>query len=168
MFNMAVSWWELIIRSAVVYAALIFFLRVTGKRQIGQLAPFDLVLLLVLSNAVQNSMNGGDTSLAGGLISAITLIALNYLLGYATFKSRRVEIIVEGSPLIIVHKGHVFEDVLARAQITHHELDAALRQNGFVCVDDVQTAILENNGAITVIPRSRGVDDTKRSASPSR
>ena len=158
MFNMTVSWWELLVRSAVVYAALIFFLRVTGKRQIGQLAPFDLVLLLVLSNAVQNSMNGGDNSLVGGLISAVTLIALNYVVGYATFKSKRVEAIVEGRPLVIVHNGHVFEDVLARAQITHHELDAAVRQNGFACVDDVQTAILENNGAITVIPRHRVAD----------
>ena len=164
MFNMSVAWWELIIRSAVVYAALILFLRVTGKRQIGQLAPFDFVLLLVLSNAVQNSMNGGDNSLVGGLISALTLIALNYLVGYATFKSKRVEIIVEGRPLVIVHNGHVLEEVLAGAQLTHHELDAALRQNGFACVDDVQTAILENNGAITVIPRSRGADDTKGSA----
>jgi uncharacterized membrane protein YcaP (DUF421 family) len=71
-----------------VYTALIILLRVTGKRQIGQLAPFDLVLLLVLSNAVQNSMNGGDNSIIGGLISAVTLIVLNYLVGYATFKSK--------------------------------------------------------------------------------
>ena len=69
MLNLAVPWWELILRSAIVYAALLLILRVTGKRQVGQLAPFDLVLLLVLSNAVQNSMNGGDNSLIGGLIS---------------------------------------------------------------------------------------------------
>ena len=73
--------------SAVVYTVLIILLRVTGKRQIGQLAPFDLVLLLVLSNAVQSSMNGGDNSIVGGLISAVTLIVLNYLVGYAAFKS---------------------------------------------------------------------------------
>jgi Predicted membrane protein len=78
MLNLGVPWWELILRSAIVYAALLLILRMTGKRQVGQLAPFDLVLLLVLSNAVQNSMNGGDNSLIGGLISACTLIALNY------------------------------------------------------------------------------------------
>jgi uncharacterized membrane protein YcaP (DUF421 family) len=77
MLNMAVPWWELIVRSAIVYGFLIVILRITGKRQVGQLALFDLVLLLVLSNAVQNSMNGGDNSLVGGLISAATLIALN-------------------------------------------------------------------------------------------
>ena len=165
MLNMSVPWWELILRSAIVYAALILILRVTGKRQVGQLAPFDLVLLLVLSNAVQNSMNGGDNSLVGGLISAVTLIALNYVVGYATFKSKRLEAIVEGRPLIIIHNGRVFEDVLALAQLTHHELAAALRQNGCACADDVKSAILENNGVITVIPRSREADDMKRSPS---
>jgi uncharacterized membrane protein YcaP (DUF421 family) len=158
MLSMSVPWWELIVRSAVVYAALIIILRATGKRQVGQLAPFDLVLLLVLSNAVQNSMNGGDNSLVGGLISAITLITLNHVVGIATFRSKRIEAIVEGRPLIIVHNGRVFEDVLAQAKLTHHELDAALRQNGCTCVDEVRSAILENNGAISVIPRSRSAD----------
>ena len=80
MFNLAIPWWELIVRGAIVYAFLLLLLRITGKRQIGQLAPFDLVLLLVLSNAVQNSMNGGDNSLVGGLISATTLVILNFLI----------------------------------------------------------------------------------------
>ena len=153
MLNMSVHWWELILRAAVVYSALIIILRVTGKRQVGQLAPFDLVLLLVLSNAVQNSMNGGDNSLIGGLISAVTLVTLNYLVGYATFKNKRIEAIIEGRPLLIIHNGRVLKDVLAHAMVTHHELDAALRQTGHACIDEVQSAILENNGAITVIPR---------------
>ena len=158
MLNMSVSWWELIVRSAVVYAALIFILRISGKRQVGQLAPFDLVLLLVLSNAVQNSMNGGDNSLVGGLISALTLITLNYAVGFATFKSKRLEAIIEGRPVMLIHNGRVLEDVLARTQLTHHELDAALRQSGYACIDDVQRAMLENNGSITVIPRAHAVD----------
>jgi uncharacterized membrane protein YcaP (DUF421 family) len=158
MLNMSVPWWELIVRSAVVYTALIFILRVSGKRQVGQLAPFDLVLLLVLSNAVQNSMNGGDNSLVGGLISALTLITLNYGVGFATFKSKRLEAIIEGRPVMLIHNGHVLEDVLARTQLTHHELDAALRQGGYACIDDVQRAILENNGSITVIPRGHSVN----------
>jgi uncharacterized membrane protein YcaP (DUF421 family) len=148
---MSVHWWELILRSVVVYSALVVILRVTGKRQVGQLAPFDLVLLLVLSNAVQNSMNGGDDSLVGGLISAVTLVTLNYLVGYATFKSKRIEAIVEGRPLLLIHNGRVLNDVLAHAKVTHHELEAALRQSGHARIDQVQTAILENNGAITVI-----------------
>src|SRR5215831_17409218 len=130
MFNMSVPWWELIVRSIVVYSALIFILRVSGKRQVGQLAPFDLVLLLVLSNAVQNSINAGDNSLIGGLISAVALVAVNYTVGYATYRSKRIAGIVEGRPQVLVHNGKVFEDVMRREMLTHHELDAALRAAG--------------------------------------
>src|SRR2546423_8000560 len=101
MFTMGVPWWELIVRSLAVYAFLLVILRISGKRQVGQLAPFDLVLLLVLSNAVQNSMNGGDNSLVGGLISATTLIAFNYAIGFVTFRSKKLEAIIEGRPQVI-------------------------------------------------------------------
>src|SRR5438876_8136744 len=130
MFNMAIPWWELIVRSLVVYAFLLVILRITGKRQVGQLAPFDLVLLLVLSNAVQNSMNGGDNSLIGGLISATTLIALNHFVGLLTFRNKKLEALIEGRPEVLIHNGKIYEDVLARAQLTRHELNAALRQAG--------------------------------------
>jgi uncharacterized membrane protein YcaP (DUF421 family) len=166
MLNMAVPWWELIIRSAIVYGFLIGILRLTGKRQVGQLAPFDLVLLLILSNAVQNSMNGGDSSLVGGLISAATLVALNYGVGLATFKSKRLEMVIEGRPQVLVYDGKLFEDVLAGAKLTHQELQAALRQAGCARVEDVQSAILENNGAISVIQRKEPPEGPKsRSAS---
>lgn len=155
MWNLSVPWWELIARSALVYLFLVVILRLTGKRQVGQLAPFDLVLLLVLSNAVQNSMNGGDNSLLGGLISATTLIALNYGMGIATFRSKKLEGLVEGRPEVLIHNGKLYEEVLTRAQLTRHEVNAALRQAGCVCVEEVHTAILENNGAISVTPRSR-------------
>src|ERR1700751_5540712 len=100
MFNLAIPLWELIVRGAVVYVFLLILLRITGKRQIGQLAPFDLVLLLVLSNAVQNSMNGGDNSLVGGLISATTLIALNFAVAWGTYRNKWLEATVEGRPQI--------------------------------------------------------------------
>ena len=87
MFTLGVAWWELIVRALLVYLFLILLLRVTGKRQVGQLAPFDLVLLLVLSNAVQNSMNGGDNSLIGGVISATTLVLVNLVVGVVTHRS---------------------------------------------------------------------------------
>ena len=157
MWNLAIPLWELVLRAGIVYAFLLVLLRLTGKRQIGQLAPFDLVLLLVLSNAVQNSMNGGDNSLIGGLVSAATLVALNYAIGYATFRSRRLEALVEGRPQIIIHNGRVFEDVMRHAQLTHHELNAALRQAGCTCPEEVQTAVLENNGSISVVTRSAAV-----------
>ena len=153
MFNLAVPPWELILRSVVVYLFLIVILRVTGKRQVGQLAPFDLVLLLVLSNAVQNSMNGGDNSLVGGIIAATTLIAVNYVVAVLTYRNKRIEALVEGRPQILIHNGKLFESVLHDARLTHHELNAALRQAGCLNVDDVRCAMLENNGAISVIPK---------------
>ena len=150
MWNMAIPWWEFLVRAAVVYLFLIVLLRISGKRQVGQLAPFDLVLLLVLSNAVQNSMNGGDNSLIGGLISASALIALNLVLGYATYKNKRLEQFVEGKPQIIIHDGHVYRDVMERERLTQHELEAALRAAGCASVTDVHFAVLENNGEISI------------------
>ena len=153
MFNIAVAWWELIIRAAVVYVFLLILLRVTGKRQVGQLAPFDLVLLLVLSNAVQNSMNAGDNSLVGGLISAATLVLLNYLVAIATWRNKKLETLIEGKPEILIHNGKLFKEVAAKAHLTQHEIQAALRRGGCTSVEEVHAAILENNGAISIVAR---------------
>ncbi|MEP7067617.1 MAG: YetF domain-containing protein [Usitatibacter sp.] len=152
---MTVPWWELIVRSLAVYAFLLVILRLTGKRQVGQLAPFDLVLLLVLSNAVQNSMNGGDNSLLGGLVSATTLIALNYAIGFMTFRSKRLEAIIEGHPQVLIHNGKLYPHVMAKAQLTQHELQAALRQAGCEHAGECHSAILENNGSISVVQRKK-------------
>jgi len=162
MWHIAVPWWELIIRSSVVYIFLLILLRVTGKRQVGQLAPFDLVLLLVLSNAVQNSMNAGDNSLVGGLISATTLVALNFGVGLATYKNKQLEAVVEGRPQLLIHNGKVFTDVIARTRLTRHELEAALREAGCSSADDVHAAFLENNGAISVVPKKAMEDEKER------
>lgn len=154
MLDLSVPWWELVVRGVVVYVFLLLILRITGKRQVGQLAPFDLVLLLVLSNAVQNSMNAGDNSLVGGLISAATLVILNYGVGIATFRSKRVEEFIDGRPQILIHQGALFEDVLASARISHHELNAAIRGAGYSSIADIETAVLENNGSISVLAKS--------------
>lgn len=147
---MAVPWWEFVVRGVVVYGFLVILLRLTGKRQIGQLSPFDLVLLLIISNAVQNSMNAGDNSLIGGLISAASLVAINYVLGLITFKSAKLEAIIEGRPQVLIHNGQVFEDIMLDAKLTKQELDSTLRQLGYFNLKDVKLAILENNGKVTV------------------
>lgn len=153
MFQMSVSWWELVVRCIVVYAFLLILIRITGKRQIGQLAPFDLVLLLVLSNAVQNSMNAGDNSLIGGLIAATTLVVLNYIIGIATYRSKLIESMIEGKPEVLIHNGKIIKQVMENAQLTTHELNAAIRQAGCSAVEDVHCAILENNGTISIIQK---------------
>ena len=155
MFNLSVPVWELIVRSIAVYVFLIFILRISGKRQIGQLAPFDLVLLLILSNAVQNSMSGGDNSLVGGLIIAATLVFINYLVGLATYKSKKLEALIEGRPQVLIHNGKLYKDTMANAQITQHELDTALRQAGCGDISEVHSGILETSGTISIVPIKR-------------
>ena len=126
MFTLQVPWWELLLRGSLVYLALFLIFRLSGKRQVGQLTPFDLVLLLIISNAVQNAMVGPDTSLLGGLIVALVLIVWNRLLGYLSTRSRRMERLIEGRPEVVVHRGRVYEDVLHRNDISLDELRATL------------------------------------------
>lgn len=150
MFTLSVPWWEFIVRGVAIYLFLLILLRVTGKRQISQMSPFDLVLLLILSNAVQNSMNAGDNSLVGGIISATTLVGLNYGIGILTYRSKRMERLVEGRAQLVVHDGKIFEDVMREASITREELETMLREAGFFALKDVRLAVLENNGKISV------------------
>ena len=150
MWNLSLPWWEFIVRAMIVYVFLLFILRLTGKRQTGQLAPFDLVLLLVLSNAVQNAMNGGDNSVLGGIVSATTLIALHYAVAFVTFKSKTLEAWIEGTPRTLIHNGVLNEAVMRSELLTHHELAAALRSAGCTGIEHIHVATLENNGQITV------------------
>lgn len=151
MLNLAVPWWELVIRSIIVFVVLLMLLRLTGKRQVGQLAPNDLVLLLILANAVQNSMNAGDNSLIGGLISAVTLIVLNFITTKLVLRSKKVEYFIEGRPQILIKDGKLFQEALLDAGITQEELNGAMRQHSCKDVKDVQLAILETNGSISIL-----------------
>ena len=153
MWQLSIPFWELILRVVIIYAFLLVLLRLSGKRQVGQLAPFDLVLLLVLSNSVQNAMTAGDNSVLAGLISAAALVLMNYLVGLATYKSKKLEALVEGRPEVLIHNGRLFTDVMERERLTHHELNAALRTAGCACVEEVRFAVLENNGVISVQPK---------------
>ncbi len=155
MAAMSIPWWEFIVRALAVYAFLLIVLRLTGKRQVAQLSPFDFVLLLVLSNAVQNSMNGGDNSLVGGLISAITLVLVNLALGYVVFKNKNVADMVEGKPEILVYDGVIFHAALDTEKISPADLQAAIREAGCESEKDVHLAVMENNGRISVIEKKK-------------
>jgi len=150
MWTLSSPWWAFIVRAVIVSVFMLVILRVTGKRQTGQLAPFDLVLLLVLSNAVQNAMNGGDNSVLGGIVSAATLIALHYAVAFMTFKNKALEAWIEGTPRRLIHNGVLNEEVMRGELLTHHELAAALRAAGCTSVEQIHVATLENNGQITV------------------
>jgi uncharacterized membrane protein YcaP (DUF421 family) len=154
LWKLTQPWWEFVLRALLVYGFLLITLRLTGKRQVGQLAPFDLVLLLVLSNAVQNSMNAGDNTVAAGFVLVATLLAVNGVMSYLTWRSKNAETLLEGRPQILVHNGLIDEPMLASERITRHELMAAVRQAGLSDLAEVRVAILETNGRINVIAKS--------------
>lgn len=156
MLEMSVPWWEFVLRGVVVYAFLLVFLRVTGRRKIGQYEPFDLVLLLILSNAVQNAMNAGDNSLAGGLLSAATLILCHSLIARLTYHVPRIARWVDGRPRVLVHDGKVDDAVMRSEALTADDVAAALRAGGCLHAHEVERATIETNGQITVVLRRRG------------
>ncbi|HEL2958236.1 DUF421 domain-containing protein [Stenotrophomonas geniculata] len=153
LFALAMPWWEFILRAVVVYVVVLGMVRLSGKRPLGQITPFDVLLVVLLGNAVQNALLGTDTSLGGGLLLAATLILLNYGVGWVSTRSRRIERLVEGEPVVIARDGHLFEAVLRREQVTRADFEAAMRQQGCLGVEDVELALLEINGHITIIPR---------------
>lgn len=146
---------ELLLRVVMVYLAIFFLLRVVGRKHVGELAPFDLVVLLLLSECVQNALIADETSVTGGLIAAAALFALNHLVGYASWRSKRAERLLEGTPRLLVRHGKVLEKSLEDEQITRSELMEALRREGCASLANVRYAILENDGAITVGVRRR-------------
>src|SRR2546427_4306635 len=121
---------DIVLRTAVVYLALLLGLRLTGKRQAGQMTPFDFLLLLLLANAVQNAMTGPDTSLTGGLVAAGTLFGMNVVVAWGVRRSSRTEHVVEGSPTILIRRGQIINLNLAREGITRDDLLRALREHG--------------------------------------
>ncbi|HKW87235.1 MAG TPA: YetF domain-containing protein [Candidatus Acidoferrales bacterium] len=144
---------EKIIRSLVVYAFLLIMFRVIGKRQVGQMTPFDLIVLLILSNVLQNAMIGPDNSILGGLIGATTILAANWMVSRAAFSSKLFERAVEGVPTLLVHQGMPIEANLRRECISREDLLATLRTQGVFDISDVRAAVLETSGKVSVLRR---------------
>lgn len=156
MWQMSLPWWEFMVRGVIVYVFLMVILRASGKRQMGHLAPFDLILLLVLSNTVQNAMNGGDNSIPGGLLTACTVVAVNYLVSFLTFYNKTAARWIEGRASVLVKDGKIDEHARRHAMLTREELMAALRAGGCGSLEEVHYAMLENTGEITVCRREHG------------
>jgi uncharacterized membrane protein YcaP (DUF421 family) len=150
-----------LLRSVAVYLAVVVALRLAGKRHVGQLSIVDFVLILLVSNAVQNAMVGPDTSLAGGLVAALTLIALNWVLTRAALGSPRLASAIEGEPTLLVRNGQVLDQHLQREGIRAAELEAAIREHGFEDVRQCRSVIEEIDGSISVVPFGGGVEQTK-------
>ena len=148
--------WEKVLRSVVVYLFMLVAFRFTGKRQAGQLTPFDLVVLLIISNVVQNAVIGPDNSLGGGLLGATVILGLNYVVVELTFRSKRLRRLIEATPALLIHNGHILHQNLRKERVTLDDLHAALRRNGIADPEHVRVAVLEENGGISVIPHQAG------------
>ena len=142
---------EIVVRTSIVYVLVLVGIRLTGKREVGQMTPFDLTLLLLLSNSVQNAMTGPDNSLVGGVVAALVLLILNYLLAEVSGINRRFRKVIQGSPTLLIHNGQVIPAHLAKEHVSLDELNRALREHGVNSIEDVALAILEVDGAISVL-----------------
>jgi uncharacterized membrane protein YcaP (DUF421 family) len=145
---------EVALRTALVYAFLVLAFRLVGKREVGQLSILDLVVLLLIADALQNAMVGENTSILGGLIAAATLIVLDRVLRALTDRSRRLRKALEGEPRLLIRDGVVMRRALEAEGIGDEDLMTAIRQHGLDRVEDVHLAILETEGTISVIPSS--------------
>jgi uncharacterized membrane protein YcaP (DUF421 family) len=166
LLDMSMPWWEFVLRAVVVYAVLLTMIRLSGKRTMGQFTSFDMLLIVLLGNAVQNALLGTDTSMAGGILLAATLMTLNWLVGFATARSVRAEHLLEGEPVVLVRNGHVYRDVLRRELVSRDDLATAMRETGCSDIADVHLALLETNGHITIMLREGQGDARKDDAGP--
>jgi uncharacterized membrane protein YcaP (DUF421 family) len=142
---------QIALRTGVIYLVVLIGVRLSGKREVGQMTPFDLTLLLLISNSVQNAMTGPDTSLIGGVVAASTLLLLNYAVGNLSGSSRGFRRVVEGQPSLLVHDGKAIESHMAREHVSMDELQRALREHGIADLHDVALAVLEVDGSISCL-----------------
>jgi len=163
MFVMALPLLEKILRPIVVYAFLVISLRLSGKRELVQLNPFDLVVLLTLSNTVQNAIIGEDNSVTGGIIGATSLLVVNYLVVRFLYNHRSLDQLIEGKSDVLVEDGKVKTQHLKRELITIAQLEAAARKQGFESLSEVQQCVLEPGGTITFLGKKPGTDEARHS-----
>jgi uncharacterized membrane protein YcaP (DUF421 family) len=161
MFVLGLPLAEKILRPIIVYAFLVISLRLSGKRELVQLNPFDLVVLLTLSNTVQNAIIGDDNSVSGGIIAATSLLVVNYLVVRFLYGHKRIDQLVEGNADVLIENGSVRLERLKKELISPTQLEAAARKQGFESLDDVQKCILEPGGNLTFIGKKPATDDIR-------
>ena len=159
-----VPWLEKIVRPLIVYAALLVLLRLFGKRQLAQLNPYDLVVLLMISNTVQNAIIGNDNSVLGGLVGALTLLVFNWFVVRFLYRHHEIDELIEGDSTMLVENGCVIQTALDREVITMHELEAAAHKQGFESLKEVEKCILEPGGTLAMFGRKPTPDDVRQDA----
>jgi uncharacterized membrane protein YcaP (DUF421 family) len=154
MLDMALPWWEFILRAVIVFCVLLIMVRVSGRRTVGQFTPFDLLVVMLLSEAVSNSLSGGDDSLVGGLIIAATLVALNMAAAYLSSHSKKMSDLLDGSPVLLGRDGKIFDNVLKKCRLSQTEVREALHENDCK-LEEMGLLFLEADGNITVQKKKR-------------
>ena len=152
MFHLGTPFWEIIVRTFAVYLLVLLGVKLLGKKEMGQMSAPDLVLVLLLANAVQNAMVGADSSLGGGLLAAGVLLVLNRVLNMLTFRNARLESFFNGTPTLLVHDGAIIGAHCQREQVTVGDIEMAMREHGLDDLNDVKSAVLEPDGSISIIP----------------
>lgn len=147
-----------ILRTAVVYLLLVAILRLSGKREVGQMSILELIVILLISDAVQNSMVGEDTTLIGGLLAVMTLLGLDYGLSRLTVRSQRLRRVIEGEPRLLVRDGRLLTKALREEKVESEKVRAAIRAHGLAHVEDVRLAVLETDGSISIIPMDKAAE----------
>lgn len=150
MFHLPLPWLEKILRPVIVYLCLIILLRVFGKRELAQLNPFDLIVLLSLSNTVQNALIGDDNSVTGGIIGAVSLLTINYLVVRLLFSSRKLDAVVEGEDRVLIRNGVVDDEALKSELLSRDTLLSAIRKQNFDTFDDVKMCKIQPNGSFVI------------------
>ncbi|GAC1488451.1 MAG: DUF421 domain-containing protein [Candidatus Limnocylindrales bacterium] len=156
MFTLTTPWWEIIVRTVVVYWVVLFMLRIAGKRELGQMSAFDLVVILVIANAVQNAMTGGDNSLIGGVIAAATLTAVNMAVERWGDRIPLLRRAISSEPTLLLQDGKLIRPNLTREHIEVGDVEMAAREHGIADLVDVAAAFLEQDGSISIIPKEGG------------
>ncbi|CAD2254690.1 DUF421 domain-containing protein [Xanthomonas arboricola pv. juglandis] len=153
MMHLDMPWWEFVLRAVAVYTVVLLLTRMTGKRALGQSTPFDVLLIVLLGTAVQNSLIGKDVSLLGGMILAATLLVLNWLVGMATARSRRIDTWVQGTPALLARGGEIYWRELVRHNVSYADFEVAKRKADCRDDADIDMAILETSGEISILKK---------------
>jgi uncharacterized membrane protein YcaP (DUF421 family) len=142
---------RIVFSTLIIYVFIVIAIRLFGKKELAQLSVVDMVFILLISNAVQNAMVGPDSTLVGGLVAASTLFLVNYIFKYVRYRFPKIGKVIEGDAAMLIYKGKILESHLQRAKITHDELMEAVREHGVASVEDVDLAIMEVDGNISVL-----------------
>jgi len=166
MWHLGTPAWSIVARTALIYLAVFFGLRLMGKRELGQMTAFDLVVILLIANAVQNSMVGQDSSVPGGLLAAAVLLVANRGVALVRLRGGAVGRLVEGTPTILIQDGNFLEQSLRKEGVDRQEIEMVVREHGIESATNVKLAVLETDGSISIVPMSSEVVRSKRRLRP--